>query len=326
MREGILLFAIGLEREIKGTMDKNLLYTYFEGKTSELEEKKLRSWLEASPENKKQFRRERKLYNAMLLVSPSQKRLKRIPLFSQGLKYAALILLTFSATLGLVEWMKEAPLIAQQTIHVPAGERINIILPDSTNVWLNAKTTFTYPTDFNQKKRVVALAGEAYFEVAHNAKKPFVVRTEKYDVKVLGTHFNVEAYANNPFFETTLMSGKVEIEDKLATQKIQLTPNQKASSVAGKLITTDVNDFSRYRWKEGLICFKDFTLSQMLFEFEKYYDLKVEIKNKQVLENKHTFEGKFRLTDGVAYALLVLQRKFKFTYTLNRDQNSLLIE
>lgn len=326
MREGRSLIAIPIQCEIKVAMDRKNLYTYFEGKTSEAEEKELRSWLEASPENENRFRRERKLYNAMLLVSPSQKRPKRIPLFTTLLKYAAVILFTFSATLGLVEWMKEPPLLAKQTIHVPAGERIKIILPDSTSVWLNAKTTFTYPTDFNQKKRMVGLDGEAYFEVAHNAQKPFVVQTTKYDVQVLGTHFNVEAYADNPFFETTLMSGKVEVKDKRESTKIILAPHQKVSAIAGKLVTSDVKDFSRYRWKEGLICFKDFTLSQILHEFEKYYDLKVEIKNKQVLQNKHTFEGKFRLTDGVEYALLVLQRKFKFTYTINRDENFLLIE
>lgn len=86
-----------------------------------------------------------------------------------------------------------------QTVTVPSGQRANVILPDGTDVWLNAGTTIRYPISFMKGKREIILDGEAYFEVVHNEKCPFVVHTYAMDVEVLGTKFNVEAYSKKDF-------------------------------------------------------------------------------------------------------------------------------
>ena len=100
------------------------------------------------------------------------------------------------------------------TIKVPAGQRANLTLPDGTNVWLNARSEMRYPAVFTGNKREITLDGEAYFEVTHNEDKPFVVQTNKCNVEVLGTKFNVEAYSDSEDFCTSLMEGSVRVSDK----------------------------------------------------------------------------------------------------------------
>ena len=107
----------------------------------------------------------------------------------------------------------------RHTLTVPAGQRANLRLPDGTNVWLNARSVITYPSYFSDDVREVELNGEAYFEVAHDARHPFVVHTERYDINVLGTKFNVESYTNSRSFSTALMEGAVEITVNTMTEE-----------------------------------------------------------------------------------------------------------
>ena len=148
--------------------------------------------------------------------------------------------------------------LAMQTITVPAGQRVNLDLPDGSNVWLNAGTKMQYPVSFMTGKREVILDGEAYFEVVHNEKSPFVVHTSTLDVEVLGTKFNVEAYSARKIFETSLMEGKVKVklphDDK---NSVVLVPNQKTTLIDGRLVVSKIDDYNVYRWKEGLYCFRN---------------------------------------------------------------------
>ena len=214
--------------------------------------------------------------------------------------------------------------IALQTITVPAGQRINITLADGTNVWLNARTTIQYPITFNEKERLVKLDGEAYFNVTKDKSKPFIVQTDNYNVEVLGTQFDVNAYSETGEFETTLMSGSVKVASASdSTQKI-LKPNNKVFLQDGKLHVTAVDDYNPYRWKEGLICFKNETFTSIMKDFEKYYGLTIQVKNKNVF--KYVYTGKFRQTDGIDYALRVLQKDIKFTYQRDDENQIIYIE
>ncbi|WP_288205953.1 FecR domain-containing protein [uncultured Parabacteroides sp.] len=219
----------------------------------------------------------------------------------------------------------EKELMAMQTISVPAGQRINITLPDGTNVLLNARTSLKYPLKFSKKNRQVVLDGEAYFDVARDEKKPFIVQTDKYNVEVLGTKFDVDAYSETGEFETTLMSGSVRVASADdPDQTLVLKPNNKVYLDNGKLRVTSVDDYNPYRWKEGLICFKDATFTSIMKEFEKYYGLNIYVKNKEV--GKFFYTGKFRQTDGIDYALRVLQKDIKFTYQRDDDNQIIYIE
>lgn len=308
-------------------MDREKLYKFFEGTTSYEEEVAIRQWMEFSTENKRIFLKERRLFDAMLLLGKEREiKKKKIslyarhsPLRTKFIEIAAIVALTLTANYFYEAMALDTNLLlAMQTISVPAGQRVNIVLADGTNVWLNAGTTLQYPAVFSKQNRRVILDGEAYFDVAKDKKKPFVVQTDKYNVEVFGTEFNVEAYSETNRFETTLKSGSVKLESVSDPEQVlMLKPDHKATLQDGKLQVAVVDDYNSYRWKEGLICFSKATFASMMKSFEKYYGLTIYINNQNI--HKHLFTGKFRPIDGIDYALNILQKDIQFTY--KRDSN-----
>ena len=315
-------------------MDKDLLYRFFEGRTSVEEMRLVKEWSEASEENSKLLRRERKLFNAIILsgrLEPSDGqttlRKKRNHFVREFLKIASVVAITVGITAALfsIGEDKEDMNVAMQTITVPAGQRVNLDLPDGSNVWLNAGTTMKYPVSFMKGKREVILNGEAYFEVAHNEKSPFVVRTHAMDIEVLGTKFNVEAYSKKAVFEASLMQGKIRVKsphnEKTA---VVLLPNYKTTLKDGRLVVSKIDDYNVYRWKEGLYCFKSKRFTQIMEDLERYYDLKIQVDKKSI--ESVALTGKFRISDGLDYALRVLQKDVSFTYRRDKDNDVIYIK
>ena len=314
-------------------MNKDILYKFFEGNASFEEEAAVKQWMEESAENRLAFLKERKLFDAMLLLGNEEiikngKKIFSINLSSlrtELIKIAAVVAITLGGSYFYYQSSLEKELMAMQTITVPAGQRINITLFDGTNVWLNARTSLSYPVKFGKNNRQVVLDGEAYFDVTKDKSKPFIVQTDNYNVEVLGTQFDVNAYSETGEFETTLLSGSVKVASASdSTQKITLKPNSKVFLQDGKLHVTAVDDYNPYRWKEGLICFKNETFTSIMKDFEKYYGLTIQVKNKNVF--KYVYTGKFRQTDGIDYALRVLQKDIKFTYQRDDENQIIYIE
>lgn len=314
-------------------MNKDILYKFFEGNASFEEEAAVKQWMEESAENRLAFLKERKLFDAMLLlgneeiIKNGKKRfsINLSSLRTELIKIAAVVAITLGGSYFYYQSSLEKELMAMQTITVPAGQRINITLVDGTNVWLNARTSLSYPVKFGKNNRQVVLDGEAYFDVTKDKSKPFIVQTDNYNVEVLGTQFDVSAYSETGEFETTLMSGSVKVASVSdSTQKITLKPNNKVFLQDGKLHVTAVDDYNPYRWKEGLICFKNETFTSIMKDFEKYYGLTIQVKNKNVF--KYVYTGKFRQTDGIDYALRVLQKDIKFTYQRDDENQIIYIE
>ena len=314
-------------------MNKDILYKFFEGNASFEEEAAVKQWMEESAENRLAFLKERKLFDAMLLlgneeiIKNGKKRfsINLSSLRTELIKIAAVVAITLGGSYFYYQSSLEKELMAMQTITVPAGQRINITLVDGTNVWLSARTSLSYPVKFGKNNRQVVLDGEAYFDVTKDKSKPFIVQTDNYNVEVLGTQFDVNAYSETGEFETTLMSGSVKVASASdSTQKITLKPNNKVYLQDGKLHVTAVDDYNPYRWKEGLICFKNETFTSIMKDFEKYYGLTIQVKNKNVF--KYVYTGKFRQTDGIDYALRVLQKDIKFTYQRDDENQIIYIE
>lgn len=314
-------------------MNKDILYKFFEGNASFEEEAAVKQWMEESAENRLAFLKERKLFDAMLLlgneeiIKNGKKRfsINLSSLRTELIKIAAVVAITLGGSYFYYQSSLEKELMAMQTITVPAGQRINITLVDGTNVWLNARTSLSYPVKFGKNNRQVVLDGEAYFDVTKDKSKPFIMQTDNYNVEVLGTQFDVNAYSETGEFETTLMSGSVKVASASdSTQKITLKPNNKVYLQDGKLHVTAVDDYNPYRWKEGLICFKNETFTSIMKDFEKYYGLTIQVKNKNVF--KYVYTGKFRQTDGIDYALRVLQKDIKFTYQRDDENQIIYIE
>uniref|UniRef100_UPI0026277B48 FecR family protein n=1 Tax=Bacteroides sp. TaxID=29523 RepID=UPI0026277B48 len=240
---------------------------------------------------------------------------------------ASVVIITVGVTAALfsIGEDKDNVNIAMQTITVPAGQRVNLDLPDGSNVWLNAGTRMQYPVSFMKDKREVILDGEAYFEVAHNEKCPFVVHTSTLDVEVLGTKFNVEAYSKRKVFETSLMQGKVRVKSpENKNISVTLLPNQKTTLKSGKLVVSKIDDYNVYRWKEGLYCFKSKPFAEIMQDLERYYDLKIQLDKQSIA--KVALTGKFRISDGLDYALRVLQNDVAFTYRRDKENDVIYIK
>lgn len=258
------------------------------------------------------------MYDALLLTdtTASLKRKKNIilPYYVAGIAAAILLALIIG---GVYLYTLTDKNEQYNTIFVPAGQRINLILSDNTNLWLNANTTFRYPTKFSKETRTVYLDGEAYFEVSKNERKPFVVKTDEGDIHVTGTSFNVEAYAKYNTFETSLFEGGVDIYN----EEIKLTslkPNEKATVQNNNLVISEIINTDKYLWRQGLIAFNDTKLDEILLSLEKYFDVNIYINSKNLPQ--HTYTGKFRQSDGIDYALRVLQKSIHFNYV--RDDNT----
>lgn len=304
-------------------MNKDILYRFFEGTTTIEEEESVRNWIESSDDNYADFLRERKTYDALLLSTPSK--ISRQS-FHQHLtpwivSTVASIALLVIAT-GLFFYTESSKSQQYNTIIVPPGQRINLILADNTNVWLNANTTFRYPSKFARKNREVFLDGEAWFDVSKNKKKPFIVKTDQGEVRVTGTTFNLEAYSEYKNFVTSLFEGSVDIYQnnaKLATLK----PNQKGMLQNDRYFISTIDNTDEYLWRNGLIAFNNMKLEDILLELEKYFDIQIEINTKKLPQHRYT--GKFRQADGVDYALRVLQKSIHFSYSRDDEKQIIYI-
>lgn len=167
---------------------------------------------------------------------------------------------------------------AYNTLSTPRGKLFHLVLPDGTEVWLNAASSLRYPVSFNAAERVVELTGEAYFDVKQAATKPFRVKTgPQSEIRVLGTAFNVNAYTNEPAVTTTLLHGSVQVV--AAQQPTLLKPGQQAA-VAGtdvKVKTVDTSGVTA--WKEGMFQFDNTGIRQVMNQLERWYDITVVYEN-----------------------------------------------
>ena len=134
-------------------------------------------------------------------------------------------------------FQQDAMEVAYNIVKVPAGQHIDLTLADGTQVSLNALSELKYPSNFAGKTREVSLKGEAFFDVTRNEQMPFKVETFAYEIEVLGTEFNVEAYPESGEFNTTLVEGSVRLTNSLTPNKsILLSPNQQATLCDDKLV------------------------------------------------------------------------------------------
>lgn len=310
-------------------MDKELLKRFFEGRATTDEEMRVREWMDASEENRRAYFRERKMYDMTLLLtdeaeikSAPKPAKKNVRFFIKFIEIAAVAVVTLVITLFYKNREEQNYWLTAQKISAPAGQRVQLELSDGTQVWLNARTKIEYPAAFVGKDRRVKLDGEAYFQVAKNASKPFIVQTSKGDVEVLGTKFNVESYSDDNTFTTALMEGAVKVT--AGGYQCNLKPNQMAYLKDGKIRVAPIEDYNPYRWREGIISFKNETFPDIIHEFEKYYGVEFRIENKTVMS--YRCSGKFRHSDGVQYALRVLQKDVDFKFTRNEENHIIYIK
>lgn len=162
------------------------------------------------------------------------------------------------------------------TLEVPRGGKYFMVLADGTKVWLNAATRLKYPVAFGEKHRKVFLEGEAYFEVAKDAERMFVVETALARVKVLGTSFDVCAYEDDDKVFTTLEKGCVEMEKADNSELIRMSPGEQVCLVEGKkMIKYEVETALFTSWRSGRLVFKNMSLEDLMRNISRWYDVDV---------------------------------------------------
>lgn len=310
-------------------MDDKLLQLYFEGRTTEEQSRLITEWLDADVANMKHYQQLCRLYEIGFWHEESEtvtlslkEKFRWQSIMREVVKIAAVFMLGFTLNYWLNPGTEED--IAMQTIHVPAGQNAQLTLADGSKVWLNAGSTLNFPTRFIEGKRRVTLAGEGFFEVKANKEKPFIVSTSTYDVKALGTSFNVHAYNQSKEFETALLTGKVEISDRMTNRSISLAPNNRAVIGDNGLSVIPIESADYFLWREGILYF-DKPLTEVLKKLELYFDVNIHVNNKSVLENKRHCTGKFRTRDGLDHILSVLQLTNHFTYKKDEEKNLITI-
>lgn len=159
------------------------------------------------------------------------------------------------------------------------GGQYQVILPDGTSVWLNALSTLKFPSTFSGKTREVELKGEGYFEVAKNKAIPFKVFTPLQEVEVLGTHFNINSYGDEPTTETTLLEGSVSVIQLKSKKSALLKPGQQSSvSEIGRIKIENIKAENVIAWKNGMFKFENSDISNVTRQFSRWYDLDFEFK------------------------------------------------
>ena len=194
--------------------------------------------------------------------------------------------------------------VVYNTLSTPRGGQYQVILPDGSKVWLNAASSLHFPSAFKGEKREVDLTGEAYFEVTKNKKKPFLVRVGDMQVKVLGTHFNINAYGDEGVIKTSLLEGSVKITKGSASGLLK--PGQQAVSGTAEdkveIRNADMNEVMA--WKNGLFQFDGASINTIMREIGRWYDVKIEYSGKVP---QRRFEGKISRNAQLSDVLQILE-------------------
>jgi len=321
-------------KEIPSDMNA-LLLKYIEGDVTEEEKVSIVNWMDSDAEHMKEYLAVRKLYDITLWQTSPEVKMAQQPkqkkstrwgkhIYMEVLKIAAILLVAiFIGRYAFPELKTQDPVV-MQTLHVPAGQRAEITLEDGTKVWLNAKTTLTFPNRFSDQAREVRIDGEGFFDVTVNKKKPFIVKTVGYDIKVWGTQFNLLAYSTKGVFETSLLEGSVEVIKSGNSKGMLMNVGERIFQENNQLVKASIINPNHFLWKEGIISFNNESFPELIKKLELYFDLKVEIKNASILKYKCT--GKFRTKDGVEHILKVLQLSNKFSFKKDDKTNTITIE
>lgn len=205
---------------------------------------------------------------------------------------------------------------------VPYGKRSSITLADGTKVWLNSGTELEFPSTFNDKTRDIKIVGEIYIDVAKDKTKPFYVHTTRADIQVLGTKFNVSAYKEDVSESIVLVEGKVTVNAQ-NNMMSEMNPNEMLV-VNSDGIKKNIVDATQYiSWKDGILNFNKATLSSILHNVGRYYNVSFE-KNNHIEFAQRTYSGKLILSDNLDDIMNSISALTSTVY--NRENNKILIK
>lgn len=292
-------------------------------------------------------------------ISPSRSQ----SFLNKFLKIAAIFFLAFSFSWAAFYFLNQRPQgdsLSYNQVITTKGQKSQVILSDGTRVWLNAETVLEYPVAFNKDQREVYLEGEAFFEVQKKENKiPFIVKTDDIDIEVLGTCFNVMAYADEETVETTVVEGsilvltkglepsqerkvllktnqkatlikkgsrvllsEVELDKPMLVKSVQTTPSITPTEKEQILVSSKVDVELHTAWKDDMLVFQSETLENITYKLERWYDVEVYIENEELKNCRYT--GKFEHKETLSQLLEILSLTTPIHYTI--DQNVVFLE
>ncbi|PTS97730.1 hypothetical protein DBR11_16605 [Pedobacter sp. HMWF019] len=211
-------------------------------------------------------------------------------------------------------------------IHTKKGEKLQVSLPDGTQVWMNSESTLHFPKQFAKDQRSVSFRGEAYFRVTKNPKKPFIITSERARIQVLGTRFNLRDYANEKLSWVVVEEGKVRFSGIAATENLILTANQKGVYEPGaqSVLTSQlVYNTAKYMdWKDNKLVLDNLTLLEICPIIERWYGVKLLIVDEELGNRRYTgsFEnpGIKQVVESISFALKSKCRQHNNTWTISK--------
>jgi transmembrane sensor len=267
-------------------------------------------------------------------------------------KYAVAIAAIFILVVGGVWWWKTLQLPAppqKNIVSTKNGSKSKIELPDGTQVWLNVGSRIKYDENYGRENRELTLTGEAYFDVAHDATKPFILHTRKMDIKVLGTVFNVKAYPADDVSEAALIRGSIEVTfPDRPQEKLILKPNDKisiANKATNKAVDTGGLSHATAKerpaimlssiqyepadsaiietsWVNNKLIFRSKTFEELANDIERWFNVTIEVQDSSILSK--TFTGTFS-SESITDALDAMSLSYPFHYKLNKTENKVTI-
>ncbi len=319
-------------------VDKVSIIRFLNGEMSLKERKELVKWILEGERNLKYFNDIKAVYEAVhnelnsiagtnkewerFLKRIERERRKKTNWLGVITKAAAILLLPVMA-LGLSFYFNastlEKGLQAEKLVVItPKGQKSKVILPDSTVVWLNSGTQLSYSNFNKEGSRHVRLEGEGYFEVTKDAEHPFIVSTKDYDVKVLGTKFNVRSYNGDENTQTALAEGKVLL---LFTdgRSFYLKPGQVAmASNIGKVKVKRTNTNNIICWKNNVLRFDNTSVKDIVPRLEHWYGVKIYVRNmKKNVDKRYTMTIK---TESLKETLQLMKYVTPLKYSINGDK------
>ncbi len=300
------------------------------GESGPSDQEKTEAWFNNNKKNKAVYDRLVRLWNVVPSASPglpflyrkvrtrilhADRAVYRKYLFLRISGIAAMFLLFIALSFFAWHYFTDSLPVSEyeafNTIIVPKGNRSQIVLPDSTKVWLNNDTRLEFPQKFRTASREVKLTGEAYFEVKHDSRRPFFVVVENSRIKVLGTRFSVSAYPDDPVIETSLIEGKVVFETNYKSDgdtSYELKPgfkldyNKSKEQLSQGFVSPSFYDY----WKNGVYSFKNEDLESLARKIYRIYNTRLVFEN-DYLKHK-TYTGTLSINDNIFTFMETIKR------------------
>lgn len=320
---------------------EKILPLYFEGKLSEQDKAKVDHWRNSSDVNQKIFKESEKAWEGITHLQSmkkydSEKALQKVNrkierqnrrVLTIIQKVAAILILPFIfSTIYFALLNPKNPNSKNDqlfTIKSPAGMRSEYVLPDGTKVYLNSKTSLSFPAEFADNFRYVSLDGEAYFEVEENKKMPFIVNTGKISIEVTGTQFKASNYSNEDLTEIVLVSGSVNLfSGNYSESKKDITrlkPGEKASFIASEeQLSIENIDVEKYiSWKDGILMFRNDSMKDVVKRLNRWFNVDIKLSGNTLMD--YVYTGTFE-DESLNQILELLKISAPIDYKINKRQ------